>query len=82
MSTLVQVKCQSKKEIANYDPKNPVHTEIEFAIPYDTKSVFYQLSGGTTMVLRTINKDAADQFVIGGNYDITISPTVAEEVAP
>lgn len=76
MSTIVKVKCQSKKETLNYYPKKPVSTAIELTVPYDQNSVFYQLSGGTTLVLNTVNQEAADMFELGKEYDIVISPSV------
>ena len=75
MSTKVKVKCVSKKESANYAPENPIATAIELQVPYDQKSIYYQLSGGTALTLNTVNKEAADMFVIGNDYDIVISPS-------
>jgi hypothetical protein len=78
-STIVKVKCTSKKESINYDPAKPVSTGIELQVPYDQNSVFYQLSGGTTMVLNTVNQEAADMFKLGEDYDIVISPSLKAE---
>lgn len=78
MSTKVKVKCISKKESANYDKENPIATAIELEVPYDQKSIYWKLSGGTNMTLNTVNKNAADMFVIGNEYDMVISPAVAE----
>jgi hypothetical protein len=72
---LVKVKCNSKKESINYDPLNPVSTAIELSVPYDQKSIFYQMSGGSIMTLNTVNQEAADMFVLGDKYDILISPS-------
>lgn len=74
-STLVKVKCKSKKESINYDPKRPKSFAIEFEVPYDQNSIFYQMSGGTAPTLNTVNEEAANMFVIGQDYDITITPS-------
>lgn len=74
MQTKVKVKCLSKKEGIHYDGKSPAW-QIEFGIPYDPTSVYYQLSGGTAPILNTINKDAADMFIVGNDYDIIIKPS-------
>lgn len=78
MNTIVKVKCHSKKEIMNYDSNKPVSTAIELAVPYDQNSIFYQMSGGTTLVLNTVNQEAADMFQLGKDYDLVISPSVPE----
>jgi len=78
MSTKVKVKCVSKKESANYNKENPIATAIELEVPYDQNSIYWKLSGGTNMTLNTVNKAAADMFVIGNEYDMVISPSVAE----
>lgn len=79
MYTKVQVRCVSKKESINWDEKNPISTAIELEVPYDQKSIYWKLSGGTNLTLNTVNKTAADMFVIGNNYDIVISPSLVEE---
>lgn len=79
MSTIVVCKCISKKESANYNPEHPISTQIELQVPYDQNSIYYQLSGGTALVLQTVNQNAADMFKIGGSYDIVISPTAPAE---
>jgi hypothetical protein len=79
-STVVEMTCVSKKEGFQYgNPGSPKETVIELAVPYGD-SVFHKLSGGTNQELRTINQDAADMFVIGGVYVMTLTPkeTVAE----
>ncbi|MFN8347464.1 MAG: hypothetical protein U0X91_20845 [Spirosomataceae bacterium] len=78
MNTKVVAKCVSKKESINWSPENPVATAIELEVPYDQNSVYWKLSGGTNMVLNTVNKAAADMFVLGGSYDILISPSEPE----
>jgi hypothetical protein len=75
MATKVKVKCVSKKESQNYDPNHPITTAIELQVPYDQNSIYYQLSGGTGMVLNTVNQEAADMFQLGKDYDILISPS-------
>lgn len=77
MSTKVVCKCTAKKESVNYDPEHPVSTAIELSVPYDQKSIYYQLSGGTTMTLNTVNQAAADMFQLGKDYDLVISPSLA-----
>jgi len=74
MSTKVKCTCVSKKERQNWDVANPIVTEIELQVPYDSNSIYYQLSGGTGILLCTINPDAAGMFKIGGAYDVLISP--------
>lgn len=78
-STLVRVKCLSKKEGINWNKENPRSFAIELEVPYDQNSIFWKLSGGTNLVLNTVNKAAADMFQIEGSYDIVISPTVLEQ---
>lgn len=75
MSTKVVAKCISKKESENYDQNNPIATVIELEVPYDQNSIYWKLSGGTNLELNTVNKDAADMFELGKNYDIVISPS-------
>ena len=72
-STVVEMKCVSKKETENYNKEFPVNTEIEFTVPFDQKSIFYQMSGGTTLKLNTVNQAAADMFALGGFYQMVIS---------
>lgn len=78
MNTIVKVKCASKKESLNYNPNLPVATAIELEVPYDQNSIFWKMSGGTNMVLNTVNQEAADMFQLGKSYDVVISPSVAE----
>lgn len=73
MSTKVVARCVSKKESEYYQP--PIQTQIELSVPYDKKSIYWKLSGGTNLLLNTINQEAADMFEIGKDYDIIISPT-------
>lgn len=75
MSTKVVLKCLSKKESVNYAKENPIATAIELEVPYDQNSVYWKLSSGTNFVLNTVNKDAADMFVIGNSYEMIISPS-------
>lgn len=72
--TAVQVKCVSKKEGRHpYGDQRHQH-EIELEVPYDTSNIFYQLSGGTNLTLKTINPEAADMFKIDDKYEVQISP--------
>ena len=75
MSTIVKCKCVSKKESVNYYKEHPVSTAIELQVPYDPTSIYYQLSGGTNILLNTVNQEAADGFKIGSGYDVVISPS-------
>lgn len=77
--TTVECKCVSKKESANYNAEFPKQTEIELEVPYDQNSIFYKMSGGTNMVLRTVNQAAADMFELGGMYLLEISPVAPKE---
>ena len=79
MTTKVKVKCTYKKETEYYDKKtSPIQWEIGLSVPYDPKSIYYQMSGGTSPVLYTVNKEAADMFEIGKDYMIEISPAIEE----
>lgn len=78
MKTKVKVKCVSKKEAQSHVETNPVQTTIELEVPYDPNSEYYKLSGGTNLELHTVNQAAADMFTIGEEYDVVISPSVAE----
>lgn len=77
-ATKVRTKCISKKESQNYYPEHPIATAIELEVPYDQSSIYWKLSGGTNLTLNTVNKEAADMFVIGNEYDIIISPAEGE----
>lgn len=77
MTTNIKVKCVSKKESANTylgDVKaHPKNFAIELGVDYDPNSVYYQMSGGTNIILNTVNEVAADGFIIGKDYMITIA---------
>lgn len=73
MATKVVTECVSKKELKNWSAENPKQYEIELQVPYDQNSIYFQLSGGTGFMLRTINQAAADEFEIGGRYEVLIS---------
>jgi hypothetical protein len=82
MQTKVVCKCMSKKESPNFyngDVKaHPVVTEIELQVPYDTSSIYFTMSGGTNLILKTINEEAANMFKLNKDYEILIGPV--EEV--
>lgn len=81
-STIVKAKCQSKKVSDNYgNTENPVRTEIELEVPYDQSSIYWKMSGGTNLVLNTINQEAADMFEIGKLYNIVVSPSAEQTPA-
>lgn len=75
-TTKVRCKVVSKKDSESYIKEHPIATQIELQVPYDVNSVFYQMSGGTSFLLNTVNKEAADMFKIGQFYDVLISPSV------
>lgn len=77
-STKVKVKCVSKKQSAHYDKENPTAHVIELEVPYDQKSIYWKLSGGTNLHLNTCNQAAADMFEIGKEYDVVIQPAEQE----
>lgn len=77
-NTKVVVTCISKKESVNWDVKNPISTSIELTVPYDQNSIYFQMSGGTTMILNTVNQEAANMFILNGKYDMIISPSINE----
>jgi hypothetical protein len=80
-STVVEMLCVSKKQALPWGTKgNPVQYDIELQVPYDQKSVFFQQSGGTNQVLKTINQAAADLFEIGETYVMTLTKKVVEPV--
>lgn len=74
MTTIVKCVCVSKKESKNWDQNFPVKTDIELEVPYDQTSVYHKMSGGTNMVLTTVNQVAADMFLIGQSYMLEIRP--------
>lgn len=79
-STHVKMTCVSKKEVKQYPTATPSF-EIELQVPYDQTSIFYKLSGGTNMLLMTINEQAAAMFQLQGEYMMVISPAPKEEKA-
>ena len=78
MNTKVKCRCVSKKQTVNWDKAKPIAHAIELQVPYDQNSIYYQLSGGTALVLNTINQEAANMFELGKDYDLTIAPSVPE----
>ena len=76
METVAKVKCVSIKKKQNYDVAHPIGFEIEFDIPYDPKSIYYQMSGGTKPTLNTVNEEAAQMFEIGKDYKLSLSPWI------
>jgi hypothetical protein len=77
--TVVELQVLSKTEGYQYQNKtNPKEWQIELGIDYNTQNVFYKLSGGTNMFLRTINPDAAAMFEIGETVVMTIAPKTPE----
>ncbi|QKJ28435.1 hypothetical protein HQ865_01220 [Mucilaginibacter mali] len=85
MSTVVKLKCLSKKQSKNYgygDAKaNPTAHAIEFGVEYDPKSVYYNLSGGTNPTLNTVSDVVAGQFTIGKDYKMTLEDWLEETEA-
>lgn len=78
-STIVKVKCTSKKQ-SFYG--NTIQHSIELSVGYDPKSIYYQQSGGTGITLNTINQEAADMFLIGKDFDIVIAASEEEVAQP
>jgi hypothetical protein len=77
--TQVKCACVSKKQARNYDKERPITHEIELEVPYDQNSIYHKLSGGTNMVLRTVNDQAAAMFEIGKEYMMVIRPATLGE---
>lgn len=77
-ATQVKMTCVSKKQAKAYATSNVEH-EIELQVPYDNNSIYYKMSGGTNIVLRTINQGAADMFQLQGEYMMVISPVPTED---
>ena len=71
---IVKVRCVSKKETLNGSKDSPSAVQIDFYVPYENNSIWYQMSGGTTLTLNTINKEAADMFSLGEDYSLEIYP--------
>lgn len=77
--TIIELQVISKNEGFQYqNTSNPREWQIELGLDYNPQNVYYKLSGGTNMVLRTINKEAADMFVIGETVVMTIAPNPKE----
>lgn len=76
-STVVELKVVSKKQKFSH-PDYPQQHEIELEVPYGQDNIFWKMSGGTNMVLNTVNQDAADMFVIGDTVVMTIAPKEKE----
>lgn len=74
MDVTIKVKCFSKKESHNYDPKEPKVITLEMQVPYDQASTFWQTSGGTNLLFNTTNQSIADQFKVGEDYMLNITP--------
>lgn len=74
MTTKVKCTCLSKKESQNWDKNYPITTAIELGVPYDQSSIYYQLSGGTCLVLNTCNQEVANMFKLGESYELLVSP--------
>lgn len=73
-TTRVQAQCSAVKKEKNWNEEHPVQYEITLDIPYDQASVYFRLSGGTSITLRTINEAAAEMFEPGKNFFVDISP--------
>lgn len=79
--TVVELKVISKKQKFTH-AEYPHQHEIELEVPYGQDNIFWKMSGGTNMVLNTINQDAADMFVIGGTVVMTIALRPVPEPVP
>lgn len=80
--TVVEVTCTAKTQKQQYSKENPIQHAIELSVPYDQKSIFYQMSGGTVMTLNTVNQAAADMFEINEVYVMSIKPKPLPETTP
>ena len=78
--TKVEVKCVAKTEKLNWDPNYPTAWAIELEVPYHQDSIYWKLSGGTNLVLNTVNGEAAAMFAIGKAYELTLAPVPEPEV--
>lgn len=72
MSTVIEMKVESTKQMDSYNKEKPTQHAIECNVPYGQDNVFYRLSGGTTLTLLTINDEAAAIFKAGRNVRVTI----------
>jgi len=80
MKTQIEVKLKGKKITESYNKDRPIAYELEFEVPYDQNGIYYQLSGGTAPVFRTINQEVGESMVLGAKYMITIEPVTKEAV--
>ena len=69
--TIVKLVCVSKKQ-SGYGTKDKLNHSIEFAVPYENNGIFYQMSGGTTLTLNTVNQEAAAIFEVGEFYEMAL----------
>lgn len=76
--TVVELTVVSKKE-TKFNPGDDPQFAMELAVPYDHQSIFYQMSGGTTLNLNTINKEAADMFEPGDTFEMTLKKKEKKE---
>jgi hypothetical protein len=73
--TVVELQVLSKREGHQYQStSNPKEWDIELGLDYNPDNIYYKLSGGTNMFLKTINPDAAQMFVVGETVVMTLSP--------
>ena len=77
---VVELKVVSKKQKLSYSSGSQISHEIELEVPYDQNNIFWKLSGGTNMVLNTINQEASNMFILGETVVMTISPKEKEEL--
>jgi hypothetical protein len=69
--TIVLCEVLSMEKSRSYLPDHPVATKIKLGVPYDPKSVFYQMSGGSGFELNTVSQGAADLFELGSKVEAT-----------
>lgn len=65
----VRVVCVSKKETQNYNFAGSTTMEIGLKLPEDQNQDLYAKD---TLYMNTINKDYANMFVLGEQYELTI----------
>lgn len=84
MSVKIRMRCNkiSKQKHWNNDDSGNMQTQttIDLAVHHssdvnDPNYAYAQLSGGSVFPLTTINDKAANQFEIGKDYDIVITPS-------
>lgn len=83
MSVKVRMTCTKKTAQKHYSQNSTgpvvIQTIVDLEVKHTTDKEdpnypYAQLSGGTKFPLCTLNQEAADQFEIGKDYDVLITP--------